>query len=166
MRAMSSPEITSFVLAPGEGVSVQNPLGGILTFKATAHESGGALTAIDTVNLPGEGPPLHVHHDQDELIYVLEGALRVKLAERLLDAPTGAFVFISRGTPHTWQNVGDTPARFFAAITPAAIGFEQFFLRYAELPVSERGVEAFARLGQETQGLEVVGPPLARSDPL
>jgi hypothetical protein len=68
--------------------------------------------------------------------------------------------------PHTWQNIGAEPLRFFATITPAAVEFEEFFKRYAQLPAEERGVEAFARVAAETNAFEVVGPPLAQSDPL
>ena len=153
------------LLAPGEGLSVENPVGGILTFKITSDESDGALTAIETFVVRQEGPPLHVH-DQDEVIYILAGSLRVKLGESLRGAPAGSFVFIPRGTPHTWQNVGAEPLRFFATIMPAATAFEEFFKRYAQLPAEERDVEAFARLAAETKAFEVVGPPLAESDPL
>ena len=153
------------LLAPGEGLSVENPVGGILTFKITSDESEGALTAIETFVVRQEGPPLHVH-DQDEVIYTLAGSLRIKLGDSLRGAPAGSFVFIPRGTPHTWQNVGAEPLRFFATIMPAATAFEEFFKRYAQLPAEERGVEAFARLAAETKAFEVVGPPLAESDPL
>src|SRR6187401_2365352 len=153
------------LLAPGEGLSVENPVGGILTFKITSDESDGALTAIETFVVRQEAPPLHVH-DQDEVIYILAGSLRVKLGESLRGAPAGSFVFIPRGTPHTWQNVGAEPLRFFATIMPAATAFEEFFKRYAQLPAEERDVEAFARLAAETKAFEVVGPPLAESDPL
>jgi len=153
------------LLAPGEGLSVENPVGGILTFKITSDESEGALTAIETFVARQEGPPLHVH-DQDEVIYILAGSLRIKLGESLRGALAGSFVFIPRGTPHTWQNVGAEPLRFFATIMPAATAFEEFFKRYAQLPAEERGVEAFARLAAETKAFEVVGPPLAESDPL
>ena len=153
------------LLAPGEGLSVENPVGGILTFKITSDESDGALTAIETFVVRQEGPPLHVH-DQDEVIYTLAGSLRVKLGESLRGAPAGSFVFIPRGTPHTWQNVGGEPLRFLATIMPAATAFEEFFKRYAQLPAEERDVEAFARLAAETKAFEVVGPPLAESDPL
>jgi quercetin dioxygenase-like cupin family protein len=163
---VSELAVKPIAVAPGEGLSVENPTGGVLTFKVRSDESGGALTACDTVVAPGEGPPLHVHPEQDELIYTLEGTFRVKLGDDLIEAPPGSLVYIPRGTVHTWQNVGETRARFVFTIMPAAPGFEQFFRRYAELPPEERGVEAFARLGTETQALEVVGPPLAKSDPL
>lgn len=153
------------ILAPGEGLSVENPVGGLFTFKITSDESDGALTAIETFVVRQEGPPLHVH-DQDEVIYTLAGSLRVKLGDSLREAPAGSCVFIPRGTPHTWQNVGAEPLRFFATIMPAAVGFEEFFKRYARLPAEERSVEAFARIAAETNAFEVVGPPLAESDPL
>ena len=162
---MPGESIEPFALQPGEGFAVANPVGGTLTFKLIGEQCGGALTAIESVPAPGEGPPLHVHAE-DELIYVLDGTLRVKVADDIVEAPTGSFVFLARNIPHTWQNVGDAPARFFAAVFPAQTGFEEFFRRYEELPEEERGVEAFARLAAETKAFEVVGPPLAVSDPL
>jgi quercetin dioxygenase-like cupin family protein len=147
-------------VAPGAGVSVENPTGGRLTFKATAATTGGAMTVIEATAAPGEGPPLHVHREQDETIYVLDGRYRVRLGEQDVDAVAGAFVFIPRGLPHTWMNAGVDVARFVATLAPADVRFERFFLRYAELPPAERGVEAFARLAQETEAMEIVGPPL------
>jgi quercetin dioxygenase-like cupin family protein len=155
----------AFAVAPGGGLSVENPTGDVTIFKALSGDTGGALTAVEGVSAPGEGPPLHVHRDQDELIFTLEGRYRVRLGDQLHDAPAGSFVFIPRGTPHTWQNIGDGRARFFAALMPASPGFEQFFVRYAELPPHERGVAAFARLAGETRAMEVLGPPLAQSHP-
>jgi quercetin dioxygenase-like cupin family protein len=153
----------AFVRAHGEGFSVENPVGGVLTFAITGDESAGAMTVIETIAAPGEGPPLHVH-EQDEFIRVLDGLFRVRLGDLLHEARAGAFVFIPRDVPHTWQNVGDTQARFVAAVIPAAPAFEEFFARFAELPANERGVEAFARLARETAAFEVVGPPLAISE--
>jgi quercetin dioxygenase-like cupin family protein len=151
------------VVTPGEGLSIENPVGEVLTFKAMAETTGGALTALETIASAGEGPPLHVHRDRDETIYTLDGHFRVQLADALTDAPPGSFVFIPRGTAHTWQNVGDASARLLATIMPADRRFEQLFLRYSQLPQKERGVQAFVRLAQETQAFEVVGPPLAAS---
>jgi quercetin dioxygenase-like cupin family protein len=159
-----SPNDRAFVRAAGEGFAVVNPVGGVLTFTITGEESAGAATVIETIAAPGEGPPLHVH-EQDEFIRVLDGRFRVKLGDELHEAETGAFIWIPRDVAHTWQNVGDTEARFLAAVMPAAPAFEEFFARYAELPEAERGVEAFARLARETQAFEVIGPPLASEAP-
>jgi quercetin dioxygenase-like cupin family protein len=89
------------LLPPGGGERIENPLGGEIVFKARAAQTGGSLTVIEAVNSPGQGPPYHVHDALDEVIYVLDGALRVRLADRLEQAPTGAFVFIpSRDATH------------------------------------------------------------------
>ena len=123
---MPGSDVEPFVRAPGAGVAVENPVGGVLTFKAMSAATSGAVTAIET----------------------------------LVDAPARSFVFIPRGTPHTWRNAGDGEATFFATLAPADRRFEQFFVRYSELPAHERGAEAFARIAAETQALEVVGPRL------
>jgi quercetin dioxygenase-like cupin family protein len=164
--AMSQHGMRPFALAPGEGTSVENPTGGLTTFKAVSDQSDGGLTAIEGVSAAGEGPPLHVHREQDEFIYMLDGTLRVRLGDDLIEALPRSFVFIPRNTPHTWQNVGDGHARFVATLIPASVEFEEFFRRYGELAPGERGVEAFSRLAAETRAMEVLGPPLAQSHPL
>jgi quercetin dioxygenase-like cupin family protein len=162
---MSSQRSVPVLVAAGDGLAVENPVGGVMTFKATARDTAGAVTAIETIAAPGEGPPMHVHIE-DELIYTLEGRFRIRLGDTIQHAEPGSFVFIPAGTPHTWQNIGEEPARFFATIMPAATAFEEFFQRYAVLPAGERGLEAFSRIAAETRAFDVLGPPLAVSDPL
>ena len=108
---------------------------------------------------------MHVHRAQDEFIYTLDGTIRVRLGDDLIEVLPGSFVFIPRNTPHTWQNVGEGPSRFVVTLAPASIEFEEFFTRYAKLPPGERGIEAFSRLAAETRAMDVLGPPLAQSDP-
>ena len=163
--AMSQHGMRPFALAPADGTTVENPTGGVTTFKATSDQSSGGLTVIEGVSAPGEGPPLHVHREQDEFIYTLDGTFRVRLGDDLIEALPGSFVFIPRNTPHTWQNIGDGSARFIATLSPASVEFEEFFLRYADLPPAERGPEAFGRLAAEMGAMEVSGPPLAQSHP-
>jgi quercetin dioxygenase-like cupin family protein len=162
---MSQDTMRPFALAPEEGTSVENPTGGVTTFKAISGQSGGGLTVIEGVSAPGEGPPLHVHREQDEFIYTLDGTFRVRLGDELIEVLPGSFVFIPRNAPHTWQNVDEGSARFIAALMPASVEFEEFFLRYADLPPEERGMEAFSRIASETRAMEVIGPPLAQSHP-
>jgi quercetin dioxygenase-like cupin family protein len=160
---MAPSPVAAFAVAPGAGLAVENPAGDITTFKAMADLTGGALTVVEGVAAPGQGPPLHVHREQDEILYTLDGRFRIRLDDDVHDAPAGTFAFIPRGTPHTWQNVGDAPARFLAALMPAATGFEQFFVRYAELPRDQRDLAAFAPLSGEPEAMDVVGAPLAES---
>jgi quercetin dioxygenase-like cupin family protein len=144
------------VVRPGEGERIQGPVGGPLEFKARGEETDGALTAVENVIPPGEGPPLHTHANEDEFWWVIEGELRFTLGEALETAPAGSFVFVPRGTPHNFQNVGSDAARILVMFTPA--GMERFFERFAE-PSDEPAPERFAGIGREVS-MEVVGPPL------
>jgi quercetin dioxygenase-like cupin family protein len=150
------------VLLPlGGGERIENPLGGEIVIKARAAQTGGSLTVFEAVNPPGQGPPYHVHETLDEVIYVLDGALRVRLADRVEEAPTGAFVFIPRGTPHTWEGRGDEVVRFLVVIAPA--GLESFFDSTAAAG-GGRADDAFGRFGGDD--LKVLGPPLSTSHPV
>ncbi|MBA2240649.1 MAG: cupin domain-containing protein [Solirubrobacterales bacterium] len=144
----------SVSLGPGEGTTIQGPVGGPLTFKVTGEQTGGSLTALENVIPPGEGPPLHVHANEDEAWYVIEGKLRFRLGPELSEAPAGSFVFVPRGTEHCFQNVGDGDARILVLFTPA--GMERFFERFA---AAEPGPEAFRAAGREVE-MDVLGPPL------
>jgi hypothetical protein len=113
------------------------------------------MTAIDTVVAPDEGPPLHVHREQDEFIYVLDGTFTVRLAEELIDAEPG-----SRYPAHLEERWG-CAGSLLRGLCAGGPAFEEWFTRYAELPAEQRGTEAFARLAAETQPFEVLGPPLS-----
>lgn len=162
-KLLTEPKTRAIHLAPGEGVTLKPPVGGALTFKIRGDETAGAMMAFESVTEPGEGPPLHVHSNMDEVWYPLEGTFRFRADQEVRDAPAGTFVFIPRGVAHTWQNVGTAPGRLLVIAAPA--GIETFFERFAELPEGASAEEAFRTLGGEV-GMDVAGPPLAESHPL
>jgi quercetin dioxygenase-like cupin family protein len=147
----------AFAVGPGEGATIEGPAGGPLTFKARGEQTNGALIAFENVIAPGDGPPLHRHAREDEAWYILEGRLRFRLDEELLVAPAGSFVYVPRGTPHCFQNDGNSPARILVLFTPA--GMERFFDRFAALSPSEVTPGTFAAIGADV-GMDVLGPPL------
>src|SRR3954451_13226988 len=139
------------VVGPGGGETVRNPVGGIVTFKATGSETAGHLTAFETLVASGDGPPQHMHANEDEALYVLEGDVRFQLGEEVHEAPPGSFMYVPRGVAHCFQNVGETPARLLIFFTPS--GMEHFFGLTGGDPA------AFEAAATEV-GMEVVGPPL------
>jgi quercetin dioxygenase-like cupin family protein len=145
------------VVGPGDGPTIEGPVGGPLTFKVRGDQTDGRLTVFENVIPPGQGPPLHTHDDADESWYLLAGQLDFRLGEDVRRAPAGAFVFVPRGTPHCFVNVGAEPARILVVFTPS--GMERFFDRFAALLTPD--ADAFRRLG-EPVGMRVVGPPLRR----
>ena len=62
--------------------------------------------------------PLHLHHNDDEAWYVLEGRLCVKVGEETVEAAAGAAILVPRGTPHTYWNPEPAPLRYLLIMTP------------------------------------------------
>jgi mannose-6-phosphate isomerase-like protein (cupin superfamily) len=63
--------------------------------------------------------PLHVHHADDEAWYVLDGVLRFRIGEEILEAGSGKAVFAPKGTPHAYGNARrGEPARYLLVMTP------------------------------------------------
>ena len=158
---MPDETATGVSVGAGEGERIRSPLGGDVTQIVRGELSNGALAALEAVNGPGEGPPLHVHTREDETVYVLEGEFRWRLGEELSVGGPGSFVFIPRGVPHTWQVIGEGNGRMLVTFFPA--GMEGFFDGLAAM--EEFDLDVFRAAAAE-HGMEVVGPPLAESDPL
>ena len=62
--------------------------------------------------------PLHVHHQDDEAWYVVEGALIVRLGDQDVEVPAGGAALVPRGTPHTYWNPHPAPTRYVLVMTP------------------------------------------------
>jgi mannose-6-phosphate isomerase-like protein (cupin superfamily) len=61
--------------------------------------------------------PLHLHRNDDEAWYVLEGTLCVRLGNDVVEAKAGSAVLVPRGTPHTYWNPGAGLARYLLVMT-------------------------------------------------
>ena len=88
-----------------------------LRVRVPPASSGGALTAIETTNRPGFGPPLH-RHRETEIFYVLEGTYRFVVDGAQFEAATGAVVTAPGGSAHAFVNITDRPARQYILIVP------------------------------------------------
>lgn len=108
----------------GTGPTYWGP-GDQVTFLITGEQSGGAFFMCDVQVPPGGGPPPHIHHREDEAFYMLEGTLMVMAGEATISASPGDFVYVPRGTTHSFKNAGSVDCRMLVMITPA--GFEKFF---------------------------------------
>lgn len=152
-----------FAVRANDGRTMATPTGDQVTIKADTGTTSGAMTVLEFVIGPKQGPALHTHLREDELWYVLEGEFRFKAGDTMLRASTGGMAFGPRGVPHGFQNVGDAPGRLLVITTPA--GLERFFEQTSELLSDPVDSEALASIGH-ANWLEFVGPPLGISDPL
>jgi quercetin dioxygenase-like cupin family protein len=157
-----TPDLPSgLAVGPDEQQRLSGPLGGDVIFIVRGEQSNGALTALEVRNPPGEGPPLHLHDREDETMFVLAGDHRIRLGDEVRTLPTGSFVFIPHGVPHCFQNIGDDEGRMLVTFAPA--GMERFFERLSRIETFDP--DEFRRAATES-GMEIVGPPLAESNPL
>jgi quercetin dioxygenase-like cupin family protein len=110
-------------------------LGTLTLLKATGEQTGGAFGLIEQVLPPGFSSPWHLHHQEDEAFYVVEGEMTFLCGEARVKAGPGAFVYGPRGIPHGFRAEGTAPARLLLLCTPG--GFEQFV---AELSAPAAGL--------------------------
>ena len=96
--------------------------------KASADTTGGAFTIIE------EHEPvdtrLHVHENEDELFFVLEGEHVFQVGDEEFQVGPGGLVFAPRGVPHAQRRVVPRTGRILVLASPA--GFEGFFRELAE----------------------------------
>src|SRR3954453_11813051 len=90
-------------LEPGGGLSLW-VMGSIYTFKARGRETGGAYAIVEAAVPPGQGPPPHIHHAEDECFFVLEGEFTFLYETTNIPGGPGAFVRVPRGVLHTFRN--------------------------------------------------------------
>lgn len=74
------------------------------------RDSGG-LHAVELQLPPGESSPWHVHHEEDEWFYVIEGELQVIVGDNRVRLGAGDFAFGPRDVPHGFRITGASPAR-------------------------------------------------------
>lgn len=132
------------IMAPHDGETV-HAFGSRIDFKLTGDDTGGAFVLGLATIPPGGGPPPHVQHDEDELFIIVEGRYSFLVEGAWREAEPGAVVFVPRGAPHTFRNVGDVPARHWVLNTPG--GFEHFF-RKAAAVFAAGGPPDFAALAR------------------
>lgn len=113
---MNPPERARIVRA-GEGESVWL-VGDTYTFKAT----GDAFLLMEASVPPGGGPPPHAHSREDEAFYLLGGVLDVTADGETTRVAAGDFVFLPRGTVHSFRNPGVAAARALILATPGGLG--------------------------------------------
>jgi mannose-6-phosphate isomerase-like protein (cupin superfamily) len=107
---------------PGSGVRLDH-LG--VTHRLTGDQTGGAFYLCEAVFAPESGSPLHIHHYEDEVIHVLEGAIQIRLDHGELHAPVGGVVHLPKNIPHALQNPLQIPLRVLVFAIPG--GLENYF---------------------------------------
>ena len=130
-------------------------LGVVTAVRATGDQTQGAYSLFEQILPPGAGMPLHVHHNEDETFFVLEGTITIWVGDQRITGTQGTWVFAPRDIKHAFRAEGTETARLLISLNPS--GFENFIYALGEknaptappdmekvLPVARKyGVEIF-----------------------
>src|SRR6516164_7449526 len=99
---MTSETMTSDTNAGtvGQGAWLQTRPGERCFIRVAAADTNGAYSVVEILSLPGDSTPMHVHQNEDEHLFVLEGTARVARGDEAFDAPAGTTVAFPRHIPH------------------------------------------------------------------
>ncbi|GAB2558607.1 cupin domain-containing protein [Spirosoma aerophilum] len=125
--------------------------------KVSSKDTGGALAIFEYVGKQKTGPSYHVHFDQDEIFYVLEGEYLFQIGDEKMTARSGDTIFGPRNVPHTWIQLSDT-GKLVYQVQPAG-KMEEFFSKMSQFK-GQPTEEEIQKIHLE-HGMKVLGPPLS-----
>jgi mannose-6-phosphate isomerase-like protein (cupin superfamily) len=125
-----------------------------IDFKVSSQDEGGLLILENIFHAKG-GPARHLHYDQDEWFYAMEGEFIFEVGQERLTLKPGDSLLGPRKIPHVWAHVGEARGRILIAFTPAG-RMEAFFREVTKanaMPPQDREL-------WRAHGMELLGPPL------
>lgn len=125
--------------------------------KISAKDTNGQLTVMEYEGFEKDGPALHVHLNQDEVFYIVEGEYLVQVGDEQKTLTVGDTIFLPRNVPHTWLQLSDK-GKMFYLLQPGG-KYEDFFkkLDASKRPPTADEAQKFAL----ESDMKFVGPPLA-----
>ncbi len=148
---MSNPPT---IRKPNEGRTIA-VVGDVYRFLVTGDETNGKCAMWEAIVPPGGGPPPHIHSREEEAFYILEGEITFTVNGEKVVAKAGTFANMPVGTPHSFKNESDQPAKMVISVAPA--GLEQMFFEVG-VPLAEGATTALPPTKGEIEKLLTVAP--------
>lgn len=155
----SQPNIAEMnpIQVPSDGGKKVNVLGIPLVIRVHGRDTNNVLSVVESHDVPGGGPPPHIHHREDETFQILEGEYEFMAGGKTILAQPDTTLFAPRGVAHTYRCVSKTPGRLMCIITPS--GFEGFFEEIGALsPQQQQDIPRVLEIAKKF-GLEILPPP-------
>ncbi len=130
-------------------------VGDVYRFLATGDDTNGKYALFEALVGPGGGPPPHVHSREEEGFYVLEGEITFTISGERVVATAGMFANMPVGTPHSFKNESDKPAKMLISVAPA--GLEKMFFEVG-VPLPEGATTALPPTRVEIENLLAIAP--------
>ena len=110
------------VVQPGEGLRSSNTPGREFALKLLCRDTGDSIMIFEETVPAGTKSTFHLHHDSDEVAYVLSGEVTFMIGDEVTVGGPGAYAFMPRGVPHAWKSTGAETGRVLFLYTPAKAG--------------------------------------------
>jgi quercetin dioxygenase-like cupin family protein len=145
------------VLQPGQGPALNMSPGRSAELRLLGGATGGSVMMFEETVPAGTKSTFHLHHDSDEMAYVLSGEVTFKIGDKVAVGGPGTCAFMPRGVPHAWKNSGAETGRGLFLYTPARAGglFEE--QQRTHRTIASMSEKEAAELRQR-HGWEIVGP--------
>ena len=112
-----------FVVPAGGGRHFASPTPGrSFALKLLGGETGESIMMFEETLPAGTKSLYHLHHDSDEVIWVLAGEFTFMIGDEVATGGPGTCAFMPRDVPHAWKNTGSETGRILALYTPAGAG--------------------------------------------
>ncbi|HTL09033.1 MAG TPA: cupin domain-containing protein [Chitinophagaceae bacterium] len=151
-----------FKINAGEGrlhghIKLKGVNANILDLKVSGADTDGGFALFEQTSVSqGRGTPLHVHHQQDEVFYVIEGNYYFQVGDEKFQLSAGDSIFLPMKLPHAWTQVSEK-GKMTVLFQPAG-KMEQFFTSVAAFDHEPTQAE-MAKLFADCE-MQIVGPPL------
>ena len=139
---------------PAEGRTIA-VVGDVYRFLATGEDTNGKYAMWEAIVPPGGGPPPHVHGREEEGFYILEGEITFQIGDERVVARAGMFANMPVGTPHSFKNESNQPAKMLISVAPA--GLEEMFFEFG-VPLPEGSTAASPPTKDEIEKLIEIAP--------
>ena len=130
-------------------------VGDVYRFLATGEDTNGKYALIEALVSPGGGPPPHVHSREEEGFYILEGEITFTVNGERVVATAGMFANMPVGTPHSFKNESNKPAKMLVSVAPA--GLEKMFMEIG-VPLAEGATTALPPTREDVEKLLAIAP--------
>lgn len=134
---------------PFKGININD-------LKVSGKDTQGNFALFEYIGVEKTGPSLHMHLEQDEHFFVIEGEYRFRLGDSYYELGPGDSIFLPRKIPHTWIQISDR-GRLIYMVSPAGT-FEDFFQEMINMtsPPTREVIDAM----HAKHKMKVVGPPM------
>ena len=110
------------VVLPGQGPVWNMSPGRSAVLKLLGGATGGSIMMFEETVPGGTKSTFHLHHDSDEVAYVLSGEVTFQIGDEVTVGGPGTCAFMPRGVPHAWKSTGADTGRVLFLYTPAKAG--------------------------------------------